>query len=221
MAPDPVGPGIGPGHHDRRVPADVGTDAAFEILVAGEPRLLAGGDRVDVGRRDGGGEVDLERPRPFEQLHQQESSPGPAVDAHHRVERVDPLGGLARIDVRHLVGHPVEQHPPSSHPPSRDESSPRRGHRRVTHGAVPDPENGSDSGALVVYTDGSCLGNPGPWRMGMGRPEWSVRQWAEPATTNQRMEITAALEALRAVATSVPRLHRGGERLELRRQLLP
>ena len=44
-------------HHDGRVPPDELPELAFEILVAGEPRLVLGGDGVDVvgggQRRDG------------------------------------------------------------------------------------------------------------------------------------------------------------------------
>jgi ribonuclease HI len=51
----------------------------------------------------------------------------------------------------------------------------------------------------VVYTDGSCLGNPGP-----GGWAWAVDggpsdSGGEPHTTNQRMEITAVLRALEAL----------------------
>ena len=53
----------------------------------------------------------------------------------------------------------------------------------------------------VVYTDGACSGNPGP-----GGWAWAVAPDGEPfgaggeaATTNQRMELTAVLEALRAL----------------------
>ncbi|HEX7094934.1 MAG TPA: ribonuclease H [Acidimicrobiales bacterium] len=53
--------------------------------------------------------------------------------------------------------------------------------------------------AFTVYTDGACSGNPGP-----GGWAWAVPggRWAagfEPRTTNQRMELTAVLEALRAL----------------------
>jgi len=55
-------------------------------------------------------------------------------------------------------------------------------------------------GAVAVYTDGSCSGNPGPggwaWAVADGRQA----SGAEPATTNQRMEIRAALEAVRSLA---------------------
>ncbi len=51
----------------------------------------------------------------------------------------------------------------------------------------------------VVYTDGSCLGNPGP-----GGWAWAVEggpsdSGGEPRTTNQRMEVTAVVRALRAL----------------------
>jgi ribonuclease HI len=51
----------------------------------------------------------------------------------------------------------------------------------------------------IVYTDGACRGNPGP-----GGWAWAVpggRFAAGPAaqTTNQRMELQAALEAVRAL----------------------
>lgn len=55
-------------------------------------------------------------------------------------------------------------------------------------------------GETAVYTDGSCLGNPGPggwaWAVEGGGP---FASGAERSTTNQRMEITAVLEALGAV----------------------
>lgn len=50
-----------------------------------------------------------------------------------------------------------------------------------------------------VFTDGACSGNPGP-----GGWAWATRDGrqgtgGEPNTTNQRMELTAVLEALRAL----------------------
>jgi ribonuclease HI len=56
-------------------------------------------------------------------------------------------------------------------------------------------------GALPVFTDGACSGNPGP-----GGWAWAVdtarhASGSEPATTNQRMEIRAVLEAVQALPT--------------------
>jgi ribonuclease HI len=51
----------------------------------------------------------------------------------------------------------------------------------------------------VVYTDGSCIGNPGPggwaWAVDGGRSD----SGGDPATTNQRMEVRAVVEALRVL----------------------
>jgi ribonuclease HI len=52
---------------------------------------------------------------------------------------------------------------------------------------------------LVVYTDGSCLGNPGPGGWAWAVPDGPSASGGEPRTTNQRMEITAVLRALDAL----------------------
>ena len=55
---------------------------------------------------------------------------------------------------------------------------------------------------IEIFTDGACKGNPGPggWgvvlRMGAHEKEMSGH---DPATTNNRMELTAVIEALRAL----------------------
>src|SRR4029450_11268326 len=51
----------------------------------------------------------------------------------------------------------------------------------------------------VVYTDGACSGNPGPGGWAWVVPDGPFASGAEAHTTNQRMEITAALEAVRAL----------------------
>ncbi|MGH9170395.1 MAG: ribonuclease H family protein [Acidimicrobiales bacterium] len=53
---------------------------------------------------------------------------------------------------------------------------------------------------IVCYTDGACLGNPGPggWAWATGKDLY--RSGAAPATTNQRMELTAVLRALEALS---------------------
>jgi ribonuclease HI len=58
--------------------------------------------------------------------------------------------------------------------------------------------------AQLVYTDGSCLGNPGPGGWAWVVPDGAYASGAEPRTTNQRMEITAVLEALRALGGAEP-----------------
>ena len=55
----------------------------------------------------------------------------------------------------------------------------------------------------IVYTDGACSGNPGPGGWAWAVPDGPFASGAEPHTTNQRMEITAALEAVIALPGSL------------------
>ncbi|MGH9044834.1 MAG: ribonuclease H family protein [Acidimicrobiales bacterium] len=48
----------------------------------------------------------------------------------------------------------------------------------------------------VVYTDGSCLGNPGPGGWAWAVPDGAFASGGDPSTTNQRMELRAVLEAV-------------------------
>ena len=55
---------------------------------------------------------------------------------------------------------------------------------------------------VTIYTDGACLGNPGPggWAaLLLGEESRREISGYEPATTNNRMELRAAVEALRAL----------------------
>lgn len=51
----------------------------------------------------------------------------------------------------------------------------------------------------VVYTDGACRGNPGPGGWGWVVPDGPWANGFDPDTTNQRMELLAALDALRTI----------------------
>jgi ribonuclease HI len=65
---------------------------------------------------------------------------------------------------------------------------------------------------LRIYTDGGCSGNPGPggWAYiivgdtGTGASVLAERRGAERATTNNRMELTAAIEALQSLPSLDP-----------------
>lgn len=57
----------------------------------------------------------------------------------------------------------------------------------------------STTGVLLVYTDGACSGNPGPGGWAWAVPNGLFRSGASPRTTNQRMEIQAALDAVTAL----------------------
>jgi ribonuclease HI len=60
---------------------------------------------------------------------------------------------------------------------------------------------------VLVYADGSCEGNPGPggWGIVIVTPQGTRRlSGGDSQTTNNRMEIMAAIEALRAIDPGVP-----------------
>jgi ribonuclease HI len=65
----------------------------------------------------------------------------------------------------------------------------------------------SDLQTVVVYTDGACSGNPGAggWAYRIEWPDGAVEEaaGAEPATTNNREELKAVREALRAVRARI------------------
>lgn len=56
---------------------------------------------------------------------------------------------------------------------------------------------------LEIYTDGACSGNPGPggWAWAVAPDGQPSASGGEPATTNQRMEVYAVLDALRTHAS--------------------
>jgi ribonuclease HI len=61
------------------------------------------------------------------------------------------------------------------------------------------PRPGPD---VILYTDGACVGNPGPggWAaIIIDSGEEQTVSGSEPSTTNQRMELRAAIEGLAAI----------------------
>ena len=57
---------------------------------------------------------------------------------------------------------------------------------------------------VVIHTDGACSGNPGPGGWGAileSGPHRKELKGGEAQTTNNRMELTAAIEALEALKT--------------------
>ena len=60
---------------------------------------------------------------------------------------------------------------------------------------------------VVIYTDGACKGNPGPGGWGAWL-RWGEHEkelfGGEPATTNNRMELTAVIESLRLLKRRTP-----------------
>ena len=60
---------------------------------------------------------------------------------------------------------------------------------------------------VEIYTDGACKGNPGPGGWGV-LMRWGTTErelfGGERVTTNNRMELTAVIEGLRALTRPVP-----------------
>ena len=66
--------------------------------------------------------------------------------------------------------------------------------KRVRPAPMPTP-----AGAIEVYTDGACSGNPGPGGWAWAVEDGPQDSGGEAPSTNQRMEIRAALEAVRTL----------------------
>ena len=64
---------------------------------------------------------------------------------------------------------------------------------------APDERSATNTSPAVAYTDGACSGNPGPggWAWAIPGGRWAAG--CEAQSTNQRMEISAAYEAVRAI----------------------
>ncbi len=68
-----------------------------------------------------------------------------------------------------------------------------------------------ERGVATVYSDGACIGNPGPGGYGTivrvpGHPE-KVLSSGKPRTTNNEMEMTAAIEGLKvAISLGAPKI---------------
>lgn len=64
--------------------------------------------------------------------------------------------------------------------------------------------NSTERQTFTLYTDGACLGNPGPggWAYILRSEDGDTEcSGGDPATTNQRMEVTAVMRALESLAT--------------------
>ena len=87
--------------------------------------------------------------------------------------------------------------PGSGQPPAARSQAPRS--RTASKARAPKAPMVAPEGATFVYTDGACSGNPGPggWAWAIDRDRFA--SGSERPSTNQRMEIRAALEAVSAI----------------------
>ena len=230
---DRVGPDVRPDHHDRGIPPDEGPDTALEQLVAGKLGLGVGRDGVDVGGGDRDREVDLGLPGPLEHPHEQVPGPVATVDPDHVVERGQPLRRSPR-DRRPGAGGrrrrtSIDLHVPTTRRPTARTRRRRRrrrwsppvaptGHAGGMDDSPPVTGTAPPAGApTVVYTDGSCLGNPGP-----GGWAWAVDDG--PVGRRRRAPHHQPADGgpgghpgARGARRAGPR----GQRLDLCRELLP
>ena len=86
-------------HHDCRVPAVDPSDFALGRLVAGEPRLVLGGDRVDVVGTAKTRDADISLGGAAQERQHQVAGSIVALGVDEVVERLDPLSGFVGIDI--------------------------------------------------------------------------------------------------------------------------
>ncbi len=70
---------------------------------------------------------------------------------------------------------------------------------------------------LEIFTDGACSGNPGPGGWGVLIIDGNERRelnGGEPETTNNRMEMLAAIEAIKATGNSPITIHTDSQYLK-------
>ena len=234
MAADGLGADVGPHHHDRGVPADEGPDPALEVLVAGELRLLVGGDGVDVGGRDGGREVRPASGGPARGSASAGSGPGSGrgrrttsskASSHSDVSPGSASGSWwltpsnSTLPCFHRPG-PGEDRLVGPDGPAPSAATGRARVGRCASGMLSPMSPAlatAGSGRPWCTPTGRASGTPGP-----GGWAWAVDggpsdSGGEAHTTNQRMEVTAVVRALRVPARAAAR----GQRLDLRRELLP
>jgi ribonuclease HI len=86
-------------------------------------------------------------------------------------------------------------------PPSDGTEHPATNSEAVEPAAPSAPDNAPAKGLLIAHTDGACSGNPGPggWAVVFSRSGDVVGECsgAAAATTSNRMELIAVLEAVR------------------------
>ena len=110
VAADAVRPRVRMGHHRDGVPTDEGAQPFLDLVVAGEPGLVLGGDCVDVRGGDGGGEVDLHLTGLGHEPPDQETCAVLAPFLDDCRERLQPIVGLIGVDIGNLLMQPVKEH---------------------------------------------------------------------------------------------------------------
>jgi ribonuclease HI len=224
LDPEKAGPGVEPPHRPSRAPAGV-TIRAFDGIVPPElgavslaayppshpdhPVSDAAAAALAQLRRfvEGGpGWTPLEAAR-LAVRDEDGQAVGAAIIAGFAGALPQPrLCALRALGHRSDAGRaaigPVRAPPPDrplAFPPVPPASEPRRTAKKLP-GTLPEPQVGE----TLIWTDGACQGNPGPggWAAILVDDRGNVideRSGGSPQTTNNIMEMTAALEGMRAL----------------------
>ena len=88
---------LGPVHHDRGIPANVCPDPAFDVLVAGEGRLVLRSDGVDVVSLANVGYADFTLSGEALKFAHEIARTGGASSVDDAVQGIPPLRGLGRV----------------------------------------------------------------------------------------------------------------------------
>jgi hypothetical protein len=101
---------VGLHHHRQGIPPQVGFVAPLQRAVTGIIRLLRLGNGVEVRRVRFERQVGARTPCEIHELFQQKMRPLRSLRAQHRVDRLQPVLRLGRINVfeRRLLGHKLE-----------------------------------------------------------------------------------------------------------------
>src|SRR5262249_28881533 len=97
-------------HHRHGVPANVASDAAFNLQVARVSRFLGGRDGVDVGRIQCSRNWRAVRTEPVAQALEEIRRPLGAFGLEHVLEGIQPLAGFFRVGIRLLSRGVVVAH---------------------------------------------------------------------------------------------------------------
>ncbi len=90
---------VGLDHGRERIPADDGTDAAFDLAITGIMRLAIDRDRIHIGRVGVVGEIGAARARFVEQVFDQKMGAVDALGIDHCLQRIEPFAGFFGIDI--------------------------------------------------------------------------------------------------------------------------
>ncbi|UZQ54619.1 ribonuclease HI [Trichothermofontia sichuanensis B231] len=127
------------------------------------------------------------------------SPPGPSPEVGQAILQL--LAEVAAL--RRMSALPEQPIADRSHPVSSGQPEP---YPRATVAEQSTPDQSSPRQIACLYTDGACVGNPGPggWGVVVYFTDGSVHEMGgfEPATTNNRMELQAAIAALEYLAQS-------------------